>query len=238
MELQMKKIFLSFLLFLLMIPAFSLGFEFDFFSGTGFTAGFTTASEVFNRSWGIWFDSRDVEYEYEGYNSTTKRSTIKKATYSDTRKTVGPYMQFDWSILPFDIAGIAKCGFNVGFKVAAGYVSSEKDIVDAPFDMIWAPMISAMGRWRDLDITLGWQGALHLADYVAGNKRDDDDKLQRGVFLSSFQIGVKYVLGGRHSSSDSSSESSADSSSAKSGSQDTYNRGTSIISGSGMRRAK
>lgn len=233
MELQMKKIFLSFLLFLLMIPAFSLGFEFDFFSGTGFTAGFTTASEVFNRSWGIWFDSRDVEYEYEGYNST-----IKKATYSDTRKTVGPYMQFDWSILPFDIAGIAKCGFNVGFKVAAGYVSSEKDIVDAPFDMIWAPMISAMGRWRDLDITLGWQGALHLADYVAGNKRDDDDKLQRGVFLSSFQIGVKYVLGGRHSSSDSSSESSADSSSAKSGSQDTYNRGTSIISGSGMRRAK
>ena len=229
----MKKIFLSFLLFLLMIPAFSLGFEFDFFSGTGFTAGFTTASEVFNRSWGIWFDSRDVEYEYEGYNST-----IKKATYSDTRKTVGPYMQFDWSILPFDIAGIAKCGFNVGFKVAAGYVSSEKDIVDAPFDMIWAPMISAMGRWRDLDITLGWQGALHLADYVAGNKRDDDDKLQRGVFLSSFQIGVKYVLGGRHSSSDSSSESSADSSSAKSGSQDTYNRGTSIISGSGMRRAK
>lgn len=238
MELQMKKIFLSFLLFLLMIPAFSLGFEFDFFSGTGFTAGFTTASEVFNRSWGIWFDSRDVEYEYEGYNSTTKRSTIKKATYSDTRKTVGPYMQFDWSILPFDIAGIAKCGFNVGFKVAAGYVSSEKDIDDAPFDMIWAPMISAMGRWRDLDITLGWQGAFHLADILAGNKRDDDDKLQKGGFVSSFQIGVKYVLGGRHSSSDSSSESSADSSSAKSGSQDTYNRGTSIISGSGMRRAK
>ena len=235
----MKKIFLSFLLFLLMIPAFSLGFEFDFFSGTGFTAGFTTASEVFNRSWGIWFDSRDVEYEYE-YKSDNGSyySTTKKATYSDTRKTVGPYMQFDWSILPFDIAGIAKCGFNVGFKVAAGYVSSEKDIVDAPFDMIWAPMISAMGRWRDLDITLGWKGAFHLADYAVGNKRDDDDELQKGGWVNSFQIGVKYVLGGRHSSSDSSSESSADSSSAKSGSQDTYNRETSIISGSGMRRAK
>lgn len=235
----MKKIFLSFLLFLLMIPAFSLGFEFDFFSGTGFTAGFTTASEVFNRSWGIWFDSRDVEYEYDykSYNSSYS-STTKKATYSDTRKTVGPYMQFDWSILPFDIAGIAKCGFNVGFKVATGYVSSEKDIVDASFDMIWAPMISAMGRWRDLDITLGWKGALHLADYFAGNKRDENDELQKGGWVNSFQIGVKYVIGGRHSSSDSSSESSADSSSAKSGSQDTYNRGTSIISGSGMRRAK
>ena len=236
----MKKIFLSFLLFLLMIPAFSLGFEFDFFSGTGFTAGFTTASEVFNRSWGIWFDSRDVEYsyEYESYNSSSYYSTIKTATYSDTRKTVGPYMQFDWSILPFDIAGIAKCGFNVGFKVATGYVSSGKDMVDAQFDMVWAPMISAMGRWRDLDITLGWQGAIHIADYFAGNKRDENDELQKGGWVNSFQIGVKYVLGGRHSSSDSSSESSADSSSAKSGSQDTYNRETSIISGSGMRRAK
>ncbi len=111
------------------------------------------------------------------------------------------------------------------------------DIVDAPFDMILAPMISAMGRWRDLDITLGWKGAFHLADYIAGN-RDGDGELQKGGWVNSFQIGVKYVLGGRHSSSDSSSESSADSSSAKSGSQDAYNRRTSIISGSGMRRAK
>ena len=225
----MKKAFLSFFLLLLMIPAFSLGFEFDFFTGTGFTAGFTSKGDVFNRSWGIWFDSRDVEYSYKktsGYNTYS-------GTYKDTRKTVGPYMQFDWTLLPFNIAGIAKLGFNLGFKTAIGYVSSKNEQVDMPFDMILAPMISAVGRWNNLDVTLGWQGALHLAEFFKGNRVNEDDELKKGGWVNSFQIGVKYVIGGRHSSSSNGTTEHSEGT----GSQSIGGR-TTIINGSGMSRTK
>lgn len=176
----MKKILL--LLFLsvaLLSPLCARGFEVDYFSPNGFTLGTTQGGDTFSLAYGLWIDTHEFKY----------RESKRYGYASDTSKFLGPYIQFDWAILPFELnlgGRNVKFGGNLGFQYAVLYTSSD---LKSHAEVAFAPMISLQARYEAFDVTLGWKGTHYIIEEYAENWGGDSH--------NSFQLGIRYTIGKR-----------------------------------------
>ena len=218
----MRKILLALLLPLALVPlAAARGFEIDYFSPTGVTIGTSKGGDVFSITYGLWFDSHDFkekeeeEQEYSHRMSYYSEKVEVEKTKSSTN--VGPYIQFDWAILPFSIGGIS-AGFNVGAQLAALYSS------EFGTEVAYAPMIGLQARYGAFDAILGWKGALYIVEAIS-----TDVPIQ---IHHSFHLGLKYFVGKRGFTNDASSKGDSSSTGGANGGNGDSTGDTRILNGS------
>ncbi|MBQ9281474.1 MAG: hypothetical protein IJ207_04665 [Treponema sp.] len=174
-----KTFFCFFLLISLFSHLFARGFEIDYFSPNGFTLGTNHGEDVFSLGYGLWVDTHEFKY----------RESDRYGYSSDTSKFIGPYIQLDWAILPFDLnvgGHNIKFGGNIGLQYGILYTSSD---LKSHVEISYAPMISLQARYEAFDVTLGWKGTHYMIEEFA----EDWD----GDSHNSFQLGIRYTIGKR-----------------------------------------
>ncbi len=217
----MKKHFLAVLLAVLMAPAlFSLGLEFDFFTGTGISTGLVFGQGNLHSGLGFIYDGHksDIKAKVTTYSSSSyyNNYSTRTVTAEKDASRYGAYYQLDYSFLPFSVS-VFKFGFNVGGQLGLVY----SDVTKHNVDTLLSPFISAQATWKNLDLMLGWKGTAYLMQAVGKDKDGFDFD---NWWANSFRISVRYRFG---SSSGQSSNSTA-----RSGNESNSKSNTKIISGS------
>jgi len=194
----MKKFFLSLFLFFLLIPAFSLTFEVSYLTPGhihGFTAGISTNNPLFNTSIGLYYDKHDfrLEHEYkEYYEYGYGQGGYWTTNYRDKKKTdtiIGPYLQFSWSFLPFNIGKSTKLGFNTSFQIAVTH--SEL----ANYELPLSGFLGLQGHFKDFDILTGLKATFyyHLNINDADFKENKNhDRIHSHGILPIIPVTVRY----------------------------------------------
>lgn len=182
----MKKLFVSILFLIFVVPVFSLALEANYLGlgkVNGFNVGICTNSEIFNISTGIYFDEHKVKYrEQEEVWENGQYYRLPERKYDKKDYCIGPYVNLDWSILPIKFSPDFKLGLNFGVQVAA--TKSKVEGLEFPF----SPSVSLQVRVKKLDAFVGVKSIVYPAAFFF-----DSNKPDKKLGLTA-RIGLRYTF--------------------------------------------